>query len=285
MGRLNPAPINSIYHITCVDEVSIADGGCGRICERGEIALVVANEVELGNAFEKHFDVFCFMSNYRESLIEFLSNVSFTGLDLVTACVVSLAFAFIVFYAVSSTAELVQRKHQQSRTNIFKNRSNTAIKGKKDKHDDDEENNDDDDDDDDEEEESGTEDESDFSEVEHTDASNKKPLLSKSGEGKGPWKMVLLVRTDLEMSKGKAAAQCCHATLASVRKIEKQDPGGLHRWEKYGQAKITVKCPNEEQMIALQKQARLLGIVAESIRDAGRTQIAANSRTVCAIGP
>ena len=33
------------------------------------------------------------------------------------------------------------------------------------------------------------------------------------------------------------------------------------------------------------KKARQVGLVVQSIRDAGRTQIAAGSRTVAAIGP
>lgn len=37
--------------------------------------------------------------------------------------------------------------------------------------------------------------------------------------------------------------------------------------------------------LELQKQARKSGLVAQSIMDAGRTQIAAGSRTVLAIGP
>ena len=32
-------------------------------------------------------------------------------------------------------------------------------------------------------------------------------------------------------------------------------------------------------------KARLAGLIAESIRDAGRTQVVAGTRTVCAIGP
>jgi hypothetical protein len=37
--------------------------------------------------------------------------------------------------------------------------------------------------------------------------------------------------------------------------------------------------------LMLQVQARSLGLAANSIRDAGRTQIAAGSRTVLAVGP
>lgn len=35
----------------------------------------------------------------------------------------------------------------------------------------------------------------------------------------------------------------------------------------------------------LLKKARSAGITAESIRDAGRTQVVSGTRTVCAIGP
>ncbi len=38
-------------------------------------------------------------------------------------------------------------------------------------------------------------------------------------------------------------------------------------------------------MLQLQKEARAQGMIACSIQDAGRTQIAAGSRTVLAIGP
>jgi peptidyl-tRNA hydrolase, PTH2 family len=35
----------------------------------------------------------------------------------------------------------------------------------------------------------------------------------------------------------------------------------------------------------LMQKARSAGLIAESIRDAGRTQIVSGTRTVCAIGP
>ncbi|KAI8840558.1 peptidyl-tRNA hydrolase, partial [Chytridium lagenaria] len=96
---------------------------------------------------------------------------------------------------------------------------------------------------------------------------------------------ILCVRTDLEMGKGKVAAQCCHATLAAYNEMLQRDIKGVKRWEQFGQAKITLKCPNEDEMNALQKKALSMGLVAKVIRDAGRTQIAAGSKTVLAIGP
>ncbi|KAF8944080.1 hypothetical protein BGZ47_004678 [Haplosporangium gracile] len=99
------------------------------------------------------------------------------------------------------------------------------------------------------------------------------------------YKMVLIIRTDLNMGKGKAAAQCCHATLANYKELSKKSPKALARWEYFGQAKVTLKVDNEEDMLMLQAQAMSIGLAAHSIRDAGRTQIAAGSRTVLAIGP
>ncbi|KAG0377114.1 hypothetical protein BGX24_006687 [Mortierella sp. AD032] len=99
------------------------------------------------------------------------------------------------------------------------------------------------------------------------------------------YKMVLIIRTDLNMGKGKAAAQCCHATLANYKELNKKSPKTLARWEYFGQAKVTLKIDNEEDMLLLQAQAMSIGLAAHSIRDAGRTQIAAGSRTVLAIGP
>ncbi|MBW0500858.1 hypothetical protein O181_040573 [Austropuccinia psidii MF-1] len=104
-------------------------------------------------------------------------------------------------------------------------------------------------------------------------------------------KLVLVVRTDLEMTKGKIAAQCCHATLACYKDLKHSNPAMLRVWERGGQAKIALKlqkneCDSEEdEMLLLKAQARSLGLCAQDIRDAGRTQIAAGSRTVLGIGP
>lgn len=100
-------------------------------------------------------------------------------------------------------------------------------------------------------------------------------------------KMVLIVRHDLQMGKGKVAAQCSHATLAAYQQAQKTELGRMciEKWESEGTTKITLKCPDEANMLQLQKEARAAGLVAKSILDAGRTQIAAGSRTVLAIGP
>ncbi|KAJ9246266.1 hypothetical protein DTO207G8_9127 [Paecilomyces variotii] len=101
-------------------------------------------------------------------------------------------------------------------------------------------------------------------------------------------KLVLVVRTDLGMTKGKIAAQCGHATLACYKYYLSKSPNSpiLRRWERGGQAKVALQVKSEEDILLLQAQALSLGLCARVIQDAGRTQIASGSRTVLGIlGP
>ncbi|PSR85570.1 peptidyl-tRNA hydrolase PTH2-domain-containing protein [Coniella lustricola] len=107
-------------------------------------------------------------------------------------------------------------------------------------------------------------------------------------------KLVLVVRTDLGMTKGKIAAQCSHATLACYKSISRESRKAgpksaaariLSRWERYGQAKVAVQVKTLDEMKELMGVARSLGITSEVIQDAGRTQIDPGSLTVLGVGP
>ncbi|TGJ88058.1 hypothetical protein E0Z10_g727 [Xylaria hypoxylon] len=106
-------------------------------------------------------------------------------------------------------------------------------------------------------------------------------------------KLVLVVRTDLGMTKGKIASQCSHATLAcykTLSQIAARQPTSaeakiLQRWERLGQAKIAVQAKSKEELLTLMGKARSLGVTAEVTQDAGRTQIDPGSLTVLGIGP
>ena len=86
---------------------------------------------------------------------------------------------------------------------------------------------------------------------------------------------------------GKIAAQCSHATLACYKRSLRKDPKSsiLRRWERQGQAKVALQVKSEDELLVLQATAISLGLVAEVIADAGRTQIEAGSHTVLGIGP
>ncbi|XP_074528467.1 peptidyl-tRNA hydrolase 2, mitochondrial [Halichoeres trimaculatus] len=104
------------------------------------------------------------------------------------------------------------------------------------------------------------------------------------GEG-GEFKMVLVVRNDLKMGKGKVAAQCSHAAVSAYKQVLRRNPELLKQWEYCGQPKVVVKAPDEDTLIDLLGHAKEVGLPVSLIQDAGRTQIAPGSRTVLGIGP
>ncbi|KAA0146154.1 hypothetical protein FNF29_08215 [Cafeteria roenbergensis] len=106
-----------------------------------------------------------------------------------------------------------------------------------------------------------------------------------AGLGAGPQKMVLVVRADLKMGKGKAAAQCSHAAVSAVERARKANAQGLARWLLDGQAKVVVRCDDEHALLGLVQAARTAGLVTSTVRDAGRTQLDPGTRTVAAVGP
>uniref|UniRef100_A0A6T8BEQ0 peptidyl-tRNA hydrolase n=1 Tax=Cryptomonas curvata TaxID=233186 RepID=A0A6T8BEQ0_9CRYP len=87
------------------------------------------------------------------------------------------------------------------------------------------------------------------------------------------------------MGKGKIAAQCGHAVLGAYKRCMRSAPSALQTWERLGQAKICLQGPTESEMEDIESKAKGRGLVTYFVTDAGRTQIAAGSRTVLAIGP
>uniref|UniRef100_A0A182QSL9 peptidyl-tRNA hydrolase n=1 Tax=Anopheles farauti TaxID=69004 RepID=A0A182QSL9_9DIPT len=105
-------------------------------------------------------------------------------------------------------------------------------------------------------------------------------------EGMGDeYKMVLVVRNDLKMGKGKIAAQCGHAAVGAFETGVQKTPALIKKWRNSGQAKIAVKVESEAVMMEIYQTARANKLNCCLIRDAGRTQIEPNTKTVLAIGP
>lgn len=97
--------------------------------------------------------------------------------------------------------------------------------------------------------------------------------------------MVLVVRNDLKMGKGKVAAQCAHGAVGAFQKAVRHIPNVVRAWENTGCAKIALKVESEAEMMAIKRAAEAKQLTTCLIRDAGRTQIEPNSKTVLAIGP
>jgi PTH2 family peptidyl-tRNA hydrolase len=98
-----------------------------------------------------------------------------------------------------------------------------------------------------------------------------------------PVKLVLVVRTDLDMGRGKIAAQVAHAAVAAT--LAAQGGPNFAAWLDEGQPKVVLKVTSAEQLAGIATQALAAGLPVEVIRDAGRTQLAPGTVTCCAIGP
>ena len=97
--------------------------------------------------------------------------------------------------------------------------------------------------------------------------------------------MVVVVRTDLGISKGKMAAQVAHAAVDCSLKSKKSDSSNFKKWFDEGQKKVVVKGQNESTLRDLQQHAREVGLVSSLVTDAGLTEVPAGTVTCLGIGP
>lgn len=94
-------------------------------------------------------------------------------------------------------------------------------------------------------------------------------------------KMAIVVRKDLDMGKGKIAAQVAHAAVeCAMRNGQK-----VERWISEGQKKVVVWVKDEESLTSLIQKGRSMGINVCPIRDAGKTQLEPDTLTCAAFGP
>ena len=93
------------------------------------------------------------------------------------------------------------------------------------------------------------------------------------------------MRSDLKMSKGKAAAQAGHAAVSSADEARRNYPKWWKAWIREGQCKIVVKVENEKKLIELKQRAEELKLPNFMIVDRGLTELPPNSLTCLGIGP
>lgn len=94
------------------------------------------------------------------------------------------------------------------------------------------------------------------------------------------FKQVIVVRTDVKLSKGKLAAQVAHAAVTAADKSSLKS-----EWMREGQKKSVVKCSDLEELIDIKERADRKGLVTALIEDAGHTQIPSGTVTCLGVGP
>lgn len=97
--------------------------------------------------------------------------------------------------------------------------------------------------------------------------------------------MWLAVRRDLPLSRGKRDAQVGHAFGRLYLNALGHDPEKFQQYLADNEPKITVRVDSEAELLRVAEECRKLEIPCELIRDAGRSEIAAGTVTVCAFGP
>ncbi|HII89648.1 MAG TPA: peptidyl-tRNA hydrolase [Candidatus Thalassarchaeaceae archaeon] len=97
--------------------------------------------------------------------------------------------------------------------------------------------------------------------------------------------MVIVTRKDLQLSKGKLAAQVGHAVMECVLKADRVTPKNLDRYRKEGARKIVVAARDLDEMKRLYGAISSVGIVCHLVRDAGHTEIPPGTITVMGVGP
>ncbi|HVC58503.1 MAG TPA: peptidyl-tRNA hydrolase Pth2 [Candidatus Acidoferrales bacterium] len=102
---------------------------------------------------------------------------------------------------------------------------------------------------------------------------------------RGEIKQAIIIRTDLEMSRGKMAAQVAHASLMSYFEAEKVDKAVAKEWLATGERKIVLKVSDEDSLIRLYKAFEFKKVPAALVTDAGLTQIPPGSKTALGVGP
>lgn len=97
-----------------------------------------------------------------------------------------------------------------------------------------------------------------------------------------PYKLVILVRQDLKLPKGKLAVQAAHASVECVLKTDKQL---VEAWRREGGKKVVLKVAGEKELLKFRKLADDSSLKNALISDAGKTTVEPGTVTCLGIGP
>lgn len=95
-------------------------------------------------------------------------------------------------------------------------------------------------------------------------------------------KQVILVRADLNLPKGKLAAQCAHAAVDAEIKSPRSK---VETWMNEGGKKAVLKVKDLEELKHFEKLARSEKLVTAVIQDKGLTVVEPGTVTCMGIGP
>lgn len=96
------------------------------------------------------------------------------------------------------------------------------------------------------------------------------------------YKQVVMIRSDLKMTTGKAVAQALHAALGTIKLVDKEI---VKKWEKEGSKKVVLKVKDLKELRNIEKKIRKEKIPYFLVKDAGLTQLKTGTITALGVGP
>jgi len=94
-----------------------------------------------------------------------------------------------------------------------------------------------------------------------------------------------VLRSDIKMSPGKAAAQASHAAVSSAEEARRNYPSWWREWIEGGQCKIILKANSETELLEMERKARDMKLPTALITDMGLTELEPGTITALGIGP
>ncbi|RLG78804.1 MAG: peptidyl-tRNA hydrolase [Thermoprotei archaeon] len=101
----------------------------------------------------------------------------------------------------------------------------------------------------------------------------------------GEYKQVIVVRTDIKMSRGKLAAQVAHASVLAAFTAYHKKKEWFTAWWNSGQKKVVLKGGTEKELLDLAEKALKQKLPVAIVRNAGYTELEPGTLTAIAIGP
>jgi len=99
------------------------------------------------------------------------------------------------------------------------------------------------------------------------------------------YKQVIVLRTDLKMSRGKIAAQAGHAAVSAAEETRKKFSEWWKAWIEEGQCKIAVRAGSEQELLELERKAKESKLPSALVIDKGLTELPPDTITCLGIGP
>ena len=106
--------------------------------------------------------------------------------------------------------------------------------------------------------------------------------LRKKYQDLAEYKQCIVIRSDLNLSKGKIAVQASHAAILAYDR----SPRSIRsRWMESGQKKVVLGVKSLEELFSLKEMAEKLGIPCAVVVDAGLTEVPPGTVTALGLGP